>query len=178
MEVHALLFFLSVWSHGASGRPSEGVMAQETTWQEANEARTPSSKVGNGVLTPWEPRSWSPERTKRSLGAQGHEQSGRVSVAAGSREEGAGVYAPPPGASPLPRPFVTRLVPTLTPSESERALGGLSGLYLPPTTEPPTEASTPTPIVLQGIIQLPCPNKCEFRNSNGGCDVDATCLFT
>lgn len=71
MELRALfLFFLSVWSHDASGRTHEGVLAQENAWQKANEAKTLSSEVGNGVSSPWEPSSRSPERVKRSLGAQ------------------------------------------------------------------------------------------------------------
>ncbi|XP_037776602.1 uncharacterized protein LOC119573447 [Penaeus monodon] len=193
MELRALfLFFLSVWSHDASGRTHEGVLAQENAWQKANEAKTLSSEVGNGVLSPWEPSSRSPERVKRSLGAQdrnhGYEQRGRGSAAGDSRraaltpraEGGGGVDVPPPAASPSPRPFV----PALTPSEFVRAPGGVRGLYLPPTPEPPTIAPTeppsPTPVILQNIVtlpSLPCPNACEFRNRNGNCDVDAACLF-
>ncbi|XP_047472919.1 uncharacterized protein LOC125027832 [Penaeus chinensis] len=201
MELRALfLFFLSAWSHDASGRTPEGVLAQEKAGQEANEARALSSEVGNGVLTPWEPRSWSPERVKRSLGTQDrnqeYEQRGRGSAIADSRRvaltpraEGGGVDVSPPVASPSSRPFViTRIGPAFTPSEFVLVPGSVSGLYLPPTAEPPTIAPTeaptgtptPAPVILQNIVtlpSLPCPNACEFRNSNGNCDVDAACLF-
>ncbi|XP_042856745.1 uncharacterized protein LOC122243303 [Penaeus japonicus] len=193
VKMHALPLLLAILCHGAFGRMLEGVLDRENVWEETNGAgEAPSSEATQGDLTPWEPRSWSRERRKRSLGAQsqnqGYHQRGQGSPigdfdldAQTAGGESASFHAPPqapfpipspgsPGASPSGRPSnIIRLEPTFVSSAFVPAPGGgVNGLYSLPVE--------PLPILIN-LPVLDCPRECEFPNSDGDCELDALCLF-
>ncbi|XP_027233016.2 uncharacterized protein [Penaeus vannamei] len=207
METHAhLVFLLAALTHDTHGRSSEGVLGRGNIWEEGKR-ETPSSEVRRGVLTPWEPESRSPERRKRSLDRQdqNHEYDlqDQEPVIGEPAEDTtslnislkaplpalppAPASAPPPIPAPLSVPdppvtsysspgfSVTRLLPVFVSSEVARApesMGqGLAadGRYLPPGVR--------FTLAAPDFSFLPCPKTCETRNTNGDCEIDATCLF-
>ncbi|XP_037773759.1 uncharacterized protein LOC119569839 [Penaeus monodon] len=79
MDTHALLaLLLAVLGRDAFGRSPEGALGRENIREEAKGVGELTSPVS--VLTPWELRSLSPERKKRSLGRQDRNYGGQYSV--------------------------------------------------------------------------------------------------
>ncbi|XP_037795773.1 uncharacterized protein LOC119591131 [Penaeus monodon] len=174
-----LLFFV-ILSRDAFVRSTEGTKGESDRKASRKETvETPYSEDAGEVLTPWEPRSWLPEQRKRQLliRSQGYGQRDQGSSVAQTPREGARI---PPPAQPSPRTMhITRLVPVFMSSEFVGAAGGVSGLYSPPTTEPPTpDPGALVGFAVGGLHFQACTNVCENRNSFGGCDVNVTCLFS
>ncbi|XP_047500371.1 uncharacterized protein LOC125046603 isoform X2 [Penaeus chinensis] len=177
MDTHALLaLLLAVLSRDAFGRSPEGALVRENIRKEANGVGKTSS-VRHGVLTPWKPRSLSPERMKRSLGKQDRNYEYDL------QEEGPAIADPSVTSHSAQVPSITRLLPVFHFSEVVRDPESMGqslvadGVYLPPARRRvlPKGLRFAPNIVNQPF--LPCTGVCEARNSNGDCEIDVMCIF-
>ncbi|XP_042862343.1 uncharacterized protein LOC122247270 [Penaeus japonicus] len=193
MRISALFpLLLALLCHDAFGRAPEGVLGRENVEEETNgtgEGAAPSSEVKQGDLTPWEPRSWSSERRRRSLGGESqgyHERGQEPSSAEGGLaadkpggEGAASFHASPQAPFPAPAPALpvtSHLPQPFMLSDNVRAPGGVSGLYLPPPTEPPPSFTPNLNLQIITLSSLVCPQACQIR-IDGSCEFDAKCIF-